>query len=120
MTVYGATELSFEERFGIFVDCELTFRENRRLKTLLKMARLKMQADVNDVYYNSNRNINRPHIGSLAMCKLDWAWDPVGPVPEDGFQQILKRDITAMRVDLRFSRNDVRLADMELRGILYQ
>jgi DNA replication protein DnaC len=63
-----ATELSFEERLGLLVDCELTFRENRRLKTLLKMARLKMQADVNDLYYNSNRNISRPHIASLTMC----------------------------------------------------
>lgn len=65
-----AVELSFEERFGLLVDYELTYRENRRLKTLLKMAKLKMQADLADINFSANRNINRSHIATLATC--DW------------------------------------------------
>jgi IstB-like ATP binding protein len=33
--------LAFEERFGILVDQEQTYRENQRLKRLLKSAKLK-------------------------------------------------------------------------------
>jgi DNA replication protein DnaC len=63
-----AGELSFEERLGLLVDCELTYRENRRLKTLLKMAKLKIRADLNDINYSPARNISRTHIASLATC----------------------------------------------------
>jgi DNA replication protein DnaC len=61
-----ASELSFEERLGLLVDYEITSRENRRLKTLLRMAKLKIRADINDIQYNSNRNISRTHIANLA------------------------------------------------------
>jgi hypothetical protein len=40
--------LSFEERFSLLVDRELTERENRRLTRLLQLARLKQQACVED------------------------------------------------------------------------
>ena len=39
-----AQGLSFEERFGMLVDQEQTFRENQRLKRLLKTAKLKANA----------------------------------------------------------------------------
>lgn len=53
-----AVDLSFEERFGLLVDYELTYRENRRLKTLLKMARLKMQANIADINYSAKPTDN--------------------------------------------------------------
>jgi DNA replication protein DnaC len=68
LTTSRSAELAFEERLGLLIDCELTFRENRRLKTLLKLARLKFHADVSDIDYNSNRNISRSQIASLASC----------------------------------------------------
>jgi DNA replication protein DnaC len=63
-----AAELSFEDRLGLLVDYEVTSRENRRLKSLLKMAKLKIQADLNDINYQASRNINRVHIANLATC----------------------------------------------------
>ena len=42
--------LSFEERFSLLVDRELTERENRRLTRLLQLARLKQQACVEDIH----------------------------------------------------------------------
>jgi DNA replication protein DnaC len=64
----SAAELSFEERVGLLVDYEVTFRENRRLKSLLKLAKLKTQADLKDINYQADRNINRVHIANLATC----------------------------------------------------
>jgi DNA replication protein DnaC len=63
-----ASELSFEERLGLLVDYEVTFRENRRLKTLLKMAKLKIRADLSDLYYHADRNLDRVHIANLTTC----------------------------------------------------
>jgi DNA replication protein DnaC len=63
-----ASELSFEEPLGLLVDYEVTSRENRRLKTLLKMAKLKIRADLNDLHYSPSRNINRTSIANLSTC----------------------------------------------------
>ena len=41
--------LSFEERLGLMVDREATDRENRRLKTRLKKAKLKQNACIEDI-----------------------------------------------------------------------
>jgi hypothetical protein len=35
-------------------------------------------------------------------------------MPQDGSQQVVESDVTAMRVQLRFGRDDVRLADVQL------
>ena len=40
--------LSFEERLGLLVDYECTYRDNRRLQKLLKNARLKLDACLED------------------------------------------------------------------------
>jgi DNA replication protein DnaC len=63
-----ASELSFEERLGLLVDYEITSRENRRLKTLLRIAKLKIAADLNDLHYSPNRNLNRTKIANLSTC----------------------------------------------------
>jgi DNA replication protein DnaC len=63
-------DLSFEERFGFLVDQHWTWREDRRLKTLLKNARLKDNACIEDIDYRSPRGINKSLILSLSGC--DW------------------------------------------------
>lgn len=63
-------ELSFEERFGFLVDRHWTFRESRRLKTLLGNARLKENACIEDIDYKSPRGISKSLILSLSGC--DW------------------------------------------------
>ena len=45
-------QLAFEERLGLMVDREITARDNRRLKTRLKKARLRQNACLEDIAYS--------------------------------------------------------------------
>lgn len=64
----AALSLGFEERFGILVDHEVTFRENQRLKRLLKTAKLRVNACVEDIDYRHNRGLDRNQMASLVTC----------------------------------------------------
>jgi DNA replication protein DnaC len=67
----SALHLSFEERFAMLVDQELTSRDNRRLQRLLKGAKFKVNACIEDIDYNSqDRKLDRSEIATLALC--DW------------------------------------------------
>src|SRR3990167_799386 len=59
--------LSFEERFGLLVDQESTYRENRRLQRLLKLAKLREAACVEDIDFRPGRGLDRAEIASLAL-----------------------------------------------------
>lgn len=59
-------ELSFEERIGLLVDYEWTCRQNRRLGRLLKQARLKLPACMEDIDYTHPRGLDKAVIRSLA------------------------------------------------------
>jgi DNA replication protein DnaC len=48
-------ELCFEERLGLLVDREMTERENRRLQTRLRKARLRQSACIEDIDYRHPR-----------------------------------------------------------------
>jgi DNA replication protein DnaC len=61
-------ELSFEERFGFLVDHHLSWREDRRLKTLLRNAKLKDNACIEDIDYKSPRGMDKSVILSLSNC----------------------------------------------------
>jgi DNA replication protein DnaC len=63
-------ELSFEERFAFLVDQHWTWKEDRRMKTLLRNAKLKENACIEDIDYKSPRGINKSLILSLSSC--DW------------------------------------------------
>jgi len=62
--------LTFDERFGVLVDAEYTERENRRLQTRLKRARLRQNASVEDIDYRHPRGLDKSLMFSLASC--DW------------------------------------------------
>lgn len=62
--------LDFEERLGMLVDQEITERENRRLARLLRAAKLRHDAVVEDIDFRSPRGLERSQILSLA----DAAW----------------------------------------------
>jgi len=62
--------LSFEERFGLLVDRQWTWKEEGRIKRLLQEAKLKINACVEDIDYKSPRGIDRSVIMSLSSC--DW------------------------------------------------
>jgi DNA replication protein DnaC len=63
-------ELSFEERLGILVDRETLYRENRRLGRLLRAAKLRVGACVEDIDYRHARGLERSRMASLIA--LDW------------------------------------------------
>ncbi len=63
-------DLSFNERFGMLVDRQWTWKENKRLKSLLQKAKLKLQACVEDIDYKTPRGIEKPLIMNLSSC--DW------------------------------------------------
>jgi DNA replication protein DnaC len=62
-------ELSFDERLGLLVDRELTARDNRRLTSRLRRARLKHQAALEDIDYRQPRGLDRSLIQALASCR---------------------------------------------------
>lgn len=59
-------DLPFEERLALLVDRELLHRENRRLDRLLKTARLRVPACIEDIDYRHPRGLERHRIASLA------------------------------------------------------
>jgi len=62
-------ELSFEERLGLLVDREVTERRNRKLQTLLKKAKLRLNASIEDIDYRHPRGLDKSLILSLASCQ---------------------------------------------------
>lgn len=71
MTMPDIDELSFEERLGLLVDREITERENRRLTSRLRRARLRHNAALEDIDYRYPRGLDKGLIQSLASCQ--WA-----------------------------------------------
>jgi DNA replication protein DnaC len=60
------SSLSFEERLGLLIDREATERDNRRLTTRLRVARLRHQASIEDIDFQQPRGLDKSHIMSLA------------------------------------------------------
>lgn len=58
-------DLSFEERFGMLVDRQSVWKENRALKTRLHNARFKLPAFIEDVDYRASRGLQRAQITQL-------------------------------------------------------
>lgn len=58
--------LGFEERLGLLVDRELTARDNRRLQTRLRQARLKHRACLEDLDYRHRRGLDKGLVTQLA------------------------------------------------------
>lgn len=61
--------LSFEERLGLLVDQEWTYRQNRRLARRLRDAKLRLAACMEDIDYQHPRGLERPLLRSLAHCQ---------------------------------------------------
>ena len=62
-------DLSFEERFGMLVERQWNWKENKRLSHLLKDAKLKLQACIEDIDYRTPRGIEKSVILSLSSCQ---------------------------------------------------
>lgn len=61
-----ASALNFEERLGLLIDREMTERENKRLATRLRTAKLRMSASVEDIDFRQPRGLDKSLILSLA------------------------------------------------------
>ena len=61
-------DLSFDERFGMLVDRQWMWKENNRLKRLLKEAKLKLQASGEDIDYKTPRGIDKSVMINLLSC----------------------------------------------------
>jgi DNA replication protein DnaC len=61
--------LSFEERLGLLVDRETTARDNTRLVSRLKRAKLRLTATVEDIDFRSPRGLDKATVLSLADCR---------------------------------------------------
>jgi|TARA_Y100000310_G_C20668761_1_gene809094 DNA replication protein DnaC len=62
-------QLSFEERLGLLVDRELTERQDRRLKSRLRKAKLKQNACVEDIDYRHRRGLDKSLVTRLSDCR---------------------------------------------------
>jgi DNA replication protein DnaC len=69
MTLPDIDELSFEERLGLLVDREMTEREDRRLTTRLRQAKLKQNACIEDIDFKQSRGLDKSLILDLAQCQ---------------------------------------------------
>ncbi|WP_413460605.1 IS21-like element helper ATPase IstB [Herbaspirillum huttiense] len=65
----SVSHLAFEDRLGLIVDQEFTYRDNKRLQRLLKNAKLReTDACVEDIDYRVDRGLDRSEMATLAMC----------------------------------------------------
>jgi DNA replication protein DnaC len=64
------SRLAFDERFGLLVDAEWLHRENKRLATALREAKLKLaSACLEDIDYSNKRELDRVQMRQLAACR---------------------------------------------------
>ena len=62
--------LSFEDRLALLVEREATVREDRRLTRLLRQAKLRLQASLEEIDFRSRRGLDRSHM--LRLGSSDW------------------------------------------------
>lgn len=67
----GLGELSFEERFGMLVDRQWSWKEDRALARRLRASRLKSTASVEDIDYQVPRGLDRSLLRSLT-AESEW------------------------------------------------
>jgi len=62
-------DLCFEERLGLLVDREVTERDNRRLSSRLRNAKLRLDAAVEDIKYRPVRGLDKSLMLALSSCR---------------------------------------------------
>ncbi len=64
----SATSLGFEDRMGLLVDHEVSYRDDKRLRRLLTGAKLREKACVEDIDYGTRRGLDQSTMATLSMC----------------------------------------------------
>ena len=62
------SSLSFEERVAFMIDREISYRKNRKLQGLIKAAKFRYQACVEDIDYQHPRSLDKSQFASLIQC----------------------------------------------------
>jgi len=62
-------KLPFDERFALLIDRQWSWKENRRLDRLLRNAKFKINACIEDIDYKRARGIDKSVILNLAGCE---------------------------------------------------
>jgi DNA replication protein len=70
--------MPFDERFGLLVDTEWVTRQNKRLSNLVRKAGMKYNCAIEEIIYNSDRNIDRQTMMQLATCS--WIVDGLNAI----------------------------------------
>jgi hypothetical protein len=70
METTDISQLSFEERFGMLVDQQWLWKENRALAHRLRSAKLKERGVIEDIDYQHPRGLDRKLMRALASS--DW------------------------------------------------
>ncbi|UCD81813.1 MAG: IS21-like element helper ATPase IstB [Desulfobacterales bacterium] len=70
MQMADIEKLTFEDRLALLVDREMTVRENRRLKTRLRKARLRENACIEDIDFRHPRGLDKSLFMNLADCRF--------------------------------------------------
>lgn len=64
------TEIGFDDRFGQLVEAEVSARQSRKLKRLIRRANLSQPAALEDLDVRAARGLDKGQIAALATC--DW------------------------------------------------
>ena len=62
-------QLGFEERFGLLVDQQWLWKQNRALQRRLQVAKLKQRAVIEDINYQHPRGLDRKLLRTLASSE---------------------------------------------------
>jgi len=65
--------LSFDERLGLLIDAEVSYRDSRLLSTRLKTAKLKHQACIENLNFRKQRGLDKAALLQLSSCQ--WVRD---------------------------------------------
>ena len=69
MKMDGLNDISFEERLGLLLDHEQAVRENRRLKTRLRKAKLRQNGSIEDIDFRHPRGLDKSLVLRLSECQ---------------------------------------------------
>jgi DNA replication protein DnaC len=69
MQMTDISSLTFEDRLGLLIDREMTERDNRRLTTRLRKAKLRQNASLEDVDLRYPRGLDKSLLMQLGQCR---------------------------------------------------
>jgi len=69
LNMVDINNLAFEERLNLLADREIITRENSRIKKRLSKAKLKINAQIEEIDFRKHRDLDKSFILSLASCE---------------------------------------------------